>query len=483
METLHNAIAGSFQPAASGQTLDNFSSVTGERLATIPRSDAKDVDEAVTAARAALDGAWGQSTVAERADLLEAVADVIESRLEELAALESRDTGKPFRLAAAIDIPRAVANFRFFASAVRQHRDGFFEMPGALNYTLRRPVGVMGLITPWNLPLYLLSWKTAPALAMGNTIVAKPSEMTPMTATVLAEILHEVGAPPGVFNLVHGLGPEVGQAIVEHPGVDGISFTGGTATGAIVGATASRGFKKVSLELGGKNPTVVFADCTLESAIDGALRAAFANQGQVCLCGSRILVERSIFAPFVDGFVKRAAAMKVGDPADPDVDMGAVISLAHRDKIEGYLRLAKEEGGQILCGGTRPDLPAPLDLGAFITPAVITGLTQECRTTQEEIFGPVVCIYPFDSEAEAVSMANGVRFGLSASVWTENLSRAHRVAAALDVGMVWINTWLMRDLRTAFGGVKASGVGREGGDHSLDFFSEPKNVCVAVSAS
>jgi aminomuconate-semialdehyde/2-hydroxymuconate-6-semialdehyde dehydrogenase len=304
-----------------------------------------------------------------------------------------------------------------------------------------------------------------------------------MTATVLAEILHEVGAPPGVFNLVHGLGPEVGQAIVEHPGVDGISFTGGTATGAIVGATASRGFKKVSLELGGKNPTVVFADCTLESAIDGALRAAFANQGQVCLCGSRILVERSIFAPFVDGFVKRAAAMKVGDPADPDVDMGAVISLAHRDKIEGYLRLAKEEGGQILCGGTRPDLPAPLDLGAFITPAVITGLTQECRTTQEEIFGPVVCIYPFDSEAEAVSMANGVRFGLSASVWTENLSRAHRVAAALDVGMVWINTWLMRDLRTAFGGVKASGVGREGGDHSLDFFSEPKNVCVAVSAS
>jgi aminomuconate-semialdehyde/2-hydroxymuconate-6-semialdehyde dehydrogenase len=480
MEVLSNFIAGSFQPAASGQTIDDMSSVTGERLCTIPRSDAQDVDDAVIAAKAALQGDWGQSTVAERADLLEAIADVIESRLEELAALESRDTGKPFRLAATVDIPRAISNFRFFASAVRQHSDGFQEMAGALNYTLRRPCGVVGLITPWNLPLYLLSWKTAPALAMGNSIVAKPSEITPMSATVLAEILHEVGLPAGVFNLVHGLGPEVGQAIVEHPGVSAISFTGGTQTGAIVGATASQRFKKLSLELGGKNPTVVFADCDMDLTIEGAARAAFANQGQVCLCGSRLLVEQSIYAEFMARFVARVEQMKVGDPADPDTDMGAVISLAHRDKVEGYLTLAAEEGGIVLTGGTRPDLPAPLDRGAFITPAVIDGLTQECRTVQEEIFGPVVTAQPFADEDEAIALANGVQFGLAASVWTRDLSRAHRVSAALDVGMVWVNTWLLRDLRVPFGGVKASGVGREGGDLSLHFFSEAKNVCVKI---
>jgi len=480
MEVLSNFIAGSFQPAASGQTIDDLSSVTGERLCTIPRSGGQDVDDAVTAAKAALTGEWGQSTVAERADLLEAIAAVIESRLEELAALESRDTGKPFRLAATIDIPRAISNFRFFASAVRQHQDGFQEMAGAINYTLRRPCGVVGLITPWNLPLYLLTWKTAPALAMGNTIVAKPSEITPMSATVLAEILHEVGLPPGVFNLVHGLGPETGQAIVEHPQVSAISFTGGTSTGAIVGATASQRFKKLSLELGGKNPTVVFADCDMEKTVDGAVRAAFANQGQVCLCGSRLLVEKSIYSEFMERFVARVEQMKVGDPADPDTDMGAVISLAHRDKVESYLTLATEEGGTILTGGTRPALAAPLDRGAFITPAVIDGLTQECRTTQEEIFGPVVTSYPFEDEEAAIAMANGVQFGLAASVWTSDLSRAHRVSAALDVGMVWVNTWLMRDLRVPFGGVKASGVGREGGAHSLHFFSEAKNVCVKI---
>ena len=480
MEALSNFIAGSFQPAASGQTLDDMSSVTGERLCTIPRSDAQDVDDAVTAAKAALSGDWGCSTVAERADLLEAVADTIESRLEELAALESRDTGKPFRLAATVDIPRAVSNFRFFAGAIRQHQDGFQEMAGAINYTLRRPCGVVGLITPWNLPLYLLSWKTAPALAMGNTIVAKPSEVTPMTATVLAEILHEVGAPAGVFNLVHGLGAEAGQAIVEHPDVAAVSFTGGTSTGAIVGATASQRFKKLSLELGGKNPTVVFADCDLDKTVDGAVRAAFANQGQVCLCGSRLLVEQSIYSEFMARFVDRVEQMKVGDPADPDTDMGAVISLGHRDKVEQYLTLATEEGGTILTGGTRPELPSPLDRGAFITPAVIDGLTQSCRTVQEEIFGPVVTAQPFEDEDEAVALANGVQYGLAASVWTSDLSRAHRVSAALDVGMVWVNTWLLRDLRVPFGGVKASGVGREGGDLSLHFFSEAKNVCIKL---
>jgi aminomuconate-semialdehyde/2-hydroxymuconate-6-semialdehyde dehydrogenase len=479
-QTLHNCIAGAFQPARTGQTLDDHSSVTGEVLATIPRSDAADVNEAVTAATAALQGEWGAFSVGQRADLLDAVADVIEERLEEIAAVESRDTGKPFRLAATVDVPRAVANFRFFASAVRQHHDGFHEMEGALNYTLRRPVGVVGLITPWNLPLYLLSWKTAPALAMGNCIIAKPSELTPMTATILAEILHEVGLPPGVFNLVHGLGPEAGQAIVDHPDVGAISFTGGTSTGAIVGAAAAKAFKKSSLELGGKNATVVFEDCDFDETVAGAARAAFANQGQVCLCGSRLLVQQSIYDRFLEAFVARVSAMKVGDPADPDTDLGALISHEHREKVEGYLTLAIEEGGTLATGGIRPTLDAPLDAGAFLEPAVITGLATDSRTSTEEIFGPVVTVHPFEDETDAVRIANGVAYGLSASVWTRDLSRAHRVSAALDVGMVWVNTWLMRDLRVPFGGVKASGVGREGGEYSLSFFSELKNVCVKI---
>ncbi len=479
-DVLHNCIAGNFQPARSGATLDNRSSVTGGVLCTIPRSDETDVADAVDAARAARLGEWSTWSVSQRADLLEAVADVMESRLEEIAAVESRDTGKPFRLAATVDVPRAISNFRFFASAVRQHHDGFHEMDGALNYTLRRPVGTVGLITPWNLPLYLLSWKTAPALAMGNTIVAKPSEITPMTATVLAEILHEVGLPPGVFNLVHGLGHEAGQAIVEHPVVEAISFTGGTNTGAIVGRTASERFKKVSLELGGKNASVVFDDCDLDKTVAGTLRAAFANQGQVCLCGSRLLVQKGIYEEFVARFIAAADQMKVGDPADPDTSLGALISHEHREKVEGYIALAQEEGGTIASGGTRPSLGDPLDAGAFLRPTVITGLSTSCRTSTEEIFGPVVTVHPFEDEEEAVRIANSVQYGLAASVWTHDLSRAHRVAAAIDVGMVWVNTWLLRDLRVPFGGVKASGVGREGGHHSLSFFSEPKNVCIQL---
>lgn len=477
---LLNYIDGAFVPAKSGAWLDDIGPATNTPIARIPRSSASDVQDAVNAANAAFQGEWANRSRLERADLLEAIADEIAKRAPEIAHAESLDTGKPISLASTVDIPRSESNFRFFAGAVRHDETAFHGMQGALNYTLRRPIGVAGLITPWNLPLYLLSWKVAPALAMGNTIVAKPSEMTPYTATLLAEVFDAVGAPKGIFNLVHGLGGEAGQAIVEHPDVPLISFTGGTETGKRVAATAAPMFKKLSLELGGKNPTLVFADADLDEAVPGTARAGFLNQGQVCLCGSRVLVEASIAEDFTARLVEHVKAMRVGAPDDPSVRLGAVISQEHRAKVESYIALAKEEGGEILAGGGRPNLPAPYDKGAFIEPTIIGGLSIDARCATEEIFGPVVTVHTFKDEDEALEMANSVRYGLAASVWTTDLKRAHRVSAAIESGMVWVNTWLLRDLRVPFGGMKDSGVGREGGKHSLEFFSESRNICIKL---
>jgi aminomuconate-semialdehyde/2-hydroxymuconate-6-semialdehyde dehydrogenase len=457
---------------------DNLNPATGEVLCAVPRGDAAVVDQAAEAALKA-GPEWSALSVEERASWLERIADGIEANLEEFAALESRDQGKPVWLARAVDIPRAVSNFRFFAAAVRQHHDGVHRMPGALNYTSRSPIGVVGLITPWNLPLYLLTWKLAPALAMGNTVVAKPSELTPCTAHRLAELFHELGAPAGIFNLVHGYGPETGQAMLEHPEIRAISFTGGTATGRIVARTAAPLFKKLSLELGGKNATVVFDDCDFQATLEGAVRAGFANQGEICLCGSRLLVQRGIADRFIPAFIEKATAQSVGDPAAEDTRIGALNSLAHRDKVEGYLRIAEDEGGTVH-GGTRPVLEGALAEGAFLSPAVVTGLPSTARCATEEIFGPVVTVHVFDTEDQAIAMANGTEYGLAASVWTRDLGTAHRVSEALDVGMVWVNTWLLRDLRVPFGGVKHSGVGREGGHYSLEFFSESKNICIKM---
>ncbi|HEV7763558.1 MAG TPA: aldehyde dehydrogenase [Thermoanaerobaculia bacterium] len=472
---LGNFIDGRFVPPQSGEYFDDIHPASGNVLAEIPDSDHRDVALAVDAAKRSFPS-WSTTRTEERSRILLKLADLIEQNLDELARIESDDNGKPVSLARRMDIPRAVANFRFFATAILHHASEAHVTDNvALNYTLRQPVGVAGLISPWNLPLYLLSWKIAPAIASGNTCIAKPSELTPLTANRLAELSLEAGLPPGVMNIVHGYGAKAGAAICAHPDVPLISFTGGTVTGAKVASTAAPLFKKLSLELGGKNPNLIFADADLDDAIATSIQSSFANQGEICLCGSRIFVERSIYEEFVARFVDATKKLRIGDPTEPSTDIGALISEDHLRKVTGYLTLAKEEGGTIVTGGNRIDRP-----GFFMEPAIITGLGTDCRVLQEEIFGPVVTITPFDGDADAIRAANSTRYGLSATVWTRDLQRAHRVAAALHAGTVWINCWLLRDLRVPFGGMKESGVGREGGFDSLQFFTEAKNVCVKL---
>jgi aminomuconate-semialdehyde/2-hydroxymuconate-6-semialdehyde dehydrogenase len=477
--TLSNWVGGRAVPPEGGEYLDNVRPATGEPLPRVPASGAADVEAAVAAAREAFPS-WAATPAEARADTLERIADALEARLDLIAEVESRDQGKPVSLARRVDAPRAVHNFRFFAGVARHTSERAYDTGGkALTYTRHEPVGVAGLISPWNLPLYLLTWKVAPALAYGNTCVAKPSELTPMTAHLLGSVIEEAGVPAGVVNLVHGLGPSAGQALVEHPDVPLVSFTGGTATGRQVAATAAPMFKKLSLELGGKNPTVIFADADVDAAIAGALRAGFTNQGEICLCGSRVLVERAVYERVVEGLARGATALKVGDPSASDTDVGALVSAAHRDKVASYVEVGREEG-EVVAGGARPDLPSPFDGGFYLEPTVIAGPSPQGRVMQEEIFGPVVGVVPFDDEAEAVALANGVEYGLSASLWTRDVGRAHRVAAALQAGTVWVNTWMLRDLRAPFGGVKASGVGREGGEDSREFFTEAKTICLAL---
>ena len=472
---LANFIGGKFCPPVGGGYFDDIEPASGERIAEVPDSDERDIDSAARVARQAFPS-WSHTPIAERSRLLLRLADLIEQNAEELAQLESRDSGKAISLARKLDIPRAVANFRFFGTAILHFAsEAHMTDSTALNYTLRQPIGVAGLISPWNLPLYLLSWKIAPAIAAGNTCIAKPSELTPLTANRLAELSIEAGIPAGVINIVHGYGNKAGRAITTHPDIPVISFTGGTVTGAGIAANAAPRFKKLSLELGGKNPNLVFADADLDDAIATSIRSSFWNQGEICLCGSRIFVERSIHDSFVDRFVAATKKLRVGEPSDEATDVGALISEAHVEKVTGYIELAKQEGGKVVTGGKRV-----ARRGFFVEPTVITGLACDCRVLQEEIFGPVVTITPFDSEDEAIAFANSTRYGLSATLWTRDLQRAHRVAAAIDSGTVWINCWLLRDLRVPFGGMKESGVGREGGFESLSFFTEAKNVCVRL---
>jgi aminomuconate-semialdehyde/2-hydroxymuconate-6-semialdehyde dehydrogenase len=485
MRILQHFIDGRHVDAASGESFEKTDPATGQVVARVPDGDGRDVDAAVAAAARAFPH-WSRTPTAERTRLLLALADRIDAHREELALAECTDGGKPLRWARAVEIPRAAANFRFFATAVEHfHSEAYRTDQLALNYTLRQPRGVAGLLSPWNLPLYLFSWKVAPALATGNTVVAKPSELTPTTAYLLSQLCQEVGLPPGVFNVVHGYGAKVGAALVAHPAVPTVSFTGGTAVGAEIARVAGPLFKKLTLELGGKNPNIIFADADSDAVLQTSVRAAFDNQGEICLCGSRIFVEERLYPSFVERFTAATRRLKVGDPLDPAADQGALISKRHLGRVQEYIQLAKAEGGRILCGGGPPapeQVGERCKAGAFLEPTVIVDLDVDCRVNQEEIFGPVVTITPFRTEGEVVRYANAAPFGLSASLWTRDLERAHRVAERLECGTVWVNCWLLRDLRTPFGGVKQSGVGREGGDEALRFFTEPKTVCIKYAA-
>jgi len=480
MEIIKNYINGALVGAESGQSFDNYSPANGQVYSQIPDSTSDDIQKATDAASAAFPN-WSATSRQERSNLLLKIADLIDANHERLAAAESKDNGKPIKLASRVDIPRASANFRFFATAIlHESTEAHQTDQDAINMTLRSPIGVVGCISPWNLPLYLFTWKIAPAIAAGNTVVAKPSEITPMTAFLLSELCIEAGLPAGVLNIVHGTGPNAGQAISEHPDIKAISFTGGTETGKRIAATAAPMFKKLSLELGGKNPNIIFADCDFEEALKTSVHSSFANQGQICLCGSRIFIERAIYDRFKNAFIEKVKRLKVGDPSDQNSNLGAVVSKSHMKKVLGYVELAKQEGGTVLTGGKQIHLDGDLSQGYYIAPTVIEGLSYDCQTNQQEIFGPVVTITPFDTEEEVLMMANSTEYGLSATVWTNNLNKANSISSALQTGIVWVNCWLLRDLRTPFGGVKKSGVGREGGWDVLNFFTEKKNVCIKL---
>ena len=473
---LRNYISGEFIEPETGEWLENFSPATGKIIALVPKSGQTDINMAVESAIQALPS-WSALTNVDRANWLDKIADKLETKYEEIAELESKDTGKPISLAREVDAYRSVKNFRFFANMIRNLNEESYEMEDATNRVIYKPVGVGALITPWNLPLYLLSWKVAPAIGMGNTVVCKPSEMTPLTADLLMKTIDEIGLPKGVVNLVHGDGMGAGSPLVSHENVSLVSFTGGTSTGSIVAKSAASTFKKLSLELGGKNASIIFDDCNLENTVKGVVRSGFLNQGQVCLCGSRILVQEKIYDEFVKKFVSEVQNMKIGDPSDENTKLGALISPEHLSKVEEYIKIAKDEGGTVLTGGY-PNLPKEFKNGNWISPTVIADLDVNSRCSTEEIFGPVVTIHKFSNEKEAIEIANNTRYGLAGSIWTNDLEKANRVAESIHTGMIWINTWLHRDLRVPFGGVKDSGVGREGGKWSLSFFSEAMNICI-----
>ncbi len=482
---VRNFVAGEFVEA-DGTLWDKINPVDGSIGARVHEADRELVDRAVRAARGALDGAWGRTSVSERVRLLRRVADEIEARFEDFVVAECADTGKPYAQARTLDVARAVANFRSFADTVAAAgQEAFFtDLAGgrqALNYTVRQPLGVVAVIVPWNLPLLLLTWKVAPALACGNAVVVKPSEETPSSAALLAEVMDAAGVPAGAYNVVHGLGPDsAGQFLVEHPGIDGVTFTGSSATGAGIMAAVAPRVRPVSFELGGKNAAVVFADADPEATLDGLTRSVFANTGQVCLCTERVYVERPFFDELAAGLVERAEALRLGRPDDPATTHGPLISREHREKVLGYYRLAEQAGAKTLTGGGVPDLADELAGGAWVQPTLWTGLDNSTRPVREEIFGPAAALIPFDTEEEAVTLANDTDYGLAASVWTSDLTRAHRVAQRMQVGMSWINTWFLRDLRSPFGGVGLSGIGREGGQHSLEFYTQTTNVCLQL---
>ncbi len=486
MKNLNLWIDGKSVPALSGRTFLLHDPATGVAISQVQEAQAADVDLAVQAARRALHGPWGALPHHERLDLLMGVVDGIMRRFDEFLAAEIADTGKPVGLASVVDIPRGAANFRIFAEMARNLSTECFPMDtpdgaGALNYALRVPLGVVGVICPWNLPLLLMTWKVGPALAAGNTVVVKPSEETPSTATLLGEVMAQVGIPDGVYNVVHGFGPgSAGEALTRHPDVAAVTFTGESATGAAIMRSVADHVKPVSFELGGKNASIVFADADFDAAVSGTLRSAFSNCGQVCLCSERVYVERPIFDRFVAALKAGAEGLRRGDPLEAETTMGPLVSAQHRDKVASYFALAREEGATVVTGGQVAQMPGKLAGGYWVEPTIWTGLAEDSRCVKEEVFGPVCHVAPFDTEQEAIALANDTEYGLCAAIWTGNLARAHRVAAAMDVGIVWVNSWFLRDLRTPFGGTGRSGIGREGGVHSIDFYTELKNICIKL---